>query len=162
MALSIVKQKKPDISLHIAGISMPRITSPGYIRYINKIIINLDLQDNIPWLGPLDSNNIANQLLESSISVIPSYVESYSLALHEALTIGTPTICSYAGAMPEVSNITNKVHFFQAGDFYKCAKLILNNLSQTNVAPNDDYIPIDAHKAVIRQIDIYKKILNFY
>ena len=50
-----------------------------------------------------------------------SYVESYSLAVAEAMMIGVPLVISYAGAMPELAQDRVTALFYTPSDFFSCA-----------------------------------------
>jgi len=159
-ALYIVKQKNRNVQLRIAGNIGFGIRQSGYVKYLNRLINKLELKENIEWVGSIDSKDMVKELLNSDLSIIPSFVESYCLALYESIAIGVPVVCSYAGAMPEASDFTDRVHYFQPGDYYACAKLIQENLKPSNKKHSNYNNAIDANAAVVRQIEIYNAVLS--
>ena len=60
------------------------------------------------------------------MSVIPSFIESYSLALAESMMVGTPSVVSYAAAMPEFAKDNEQVLFYDSLDVISCAARIEN------------------------------------
>ena len=61
---------------------------------------------------------------KANVVVVPSFVESYCLALDEALTVGVPVVSSFAGAMPELATNEKSALYFPPGDIVMCANAI--------------------------------------
>lgn len=104
-ALAIVKHHYPDVKLYIPGgnVQDGRIKKPdGYIQYINRLIKNLDLDDNVVFTGKLGPNMVAEYLRKSNVCVVSSAIEGASATLCEAMMIGTPSICAYRGGMTDL------------------------------------------------------------
>ena len=96
-----------------------------------------------------------------------SYVESYSLAVAEAQTVGVPSIISYAGAMPELAKDYISGIFFSPGDYISCAsKMIelIENRKQAEDLSDNSYKLAEKrnnNKTVLeKQIEIYKQIIE--
>lgn len=167
-ALAIIKQQFPSVKLRIAGaVGRKDFLADGYVRYLLRIIKRLDLQKNIIWLGSVDAEAIIQNLQEASVFVNPSIIESYSLVLAEAMAVGTPTVVSYAGAMPELAEPNNEALFFTPMDYKMCAYQILKLLSNQEL-PNQL-----SHNAITRtqsrnsdvglsdqHLTIYKNVLE--
>jgi glycosyltransferase involved in cell wall biosynthesis len=167
-ALSIVKQYYPDVQLNIAGaVGRKDILGDGYLRFILRLIKKHDLNENIVWLGAIDANTIVNQLQHASVFVHASFVESYSVALAEAMCIGTPSVVSYAGAMPELAMHGKEALFFPPGDYKTCAYLIVKLISNRelsmeisrNAILRSEQRELNTNAAQ-QQLFIYQKILN--
>lgn len=62
----------------------------------------LELEQNVSFVWALNSEQLVERLQQCSMFIQSSFVESYSLALAEAMAIGVPCIVSKAGAMPEL------------------------------------------------------------
>ena len=167
-AIAILKKKYPGIVLNVAGdIIKKGIRRSGYSRWLQSEARRLEITENIRWLGPLDADGIIRQLRRSSAVVIPSFIETYSLALAEAMLVGVPVVASYAGAMPELANDGESALFFPTGDESACAW-------QLDRILNDDELSIrlshnarktglsrNAPRTVLeRQLEIYNIILN--
>jgi len=134
-ALSLVKRKIPNVQLQLAA-NQPNFgfLGVGYFKFINNLINDLNLNDNIIWLGRLNAKDLLERLIYSNVFVQPSFVESYSVAFAEAMAVGTPSVISYAGAMPELGTPNVEALFFQPGDYSTCANHILNIISNPSLA----------------------------
>lgn len=167
-SLAIVKMKYPDIELRLAGaIGRTDFLGEGYLRFILRLIKNLDLEKNVIWLGAIPASEIVKNLQESSVFVNPSFVESYSLSLAEAMSVGTPSVVSFAGAMPELAEPNKEALFFSPGDYKNCASLISLLLSDNELSNRISENAISRadernfkHDTVSEQIKIYKDIIN--
>ena len=127
IALSILKKEYPGIKLYVAGPDLYSIQwykINGYQKFLINLIEDNNLQENIIFTGRLDADGLIEQLLESDIFVNSSFVESYSASLAEALCLGVPCVCSYAGAMPEFSKFNEVAVYYTPYDFCTCAESI--------------------------------------
>lgn len=143
-AVNIVKSVYPNVELRLAGaLGRTDFLGDGYLRLIQSMIKKYGLQNNVTWLGAIAASEIIKNLQEASVFVNPSFIESYSLVLAEAMTIGTPCVISYAGAMPELAENKKEALFFTPGDYKNCAYQIINLLSNPDIATD---LSINAQK----------------
>ena len=168
-AIAVLKKKFPTIQLRIAGSiqkSRYRYIRDGYSAWLLKEAERLDILNSIVWLGALNADEIIDQLHSSSMVVIPSYIETYCLALAEAMIVGVPTVVSYAGAMPELAQHNESSLFFPVGDYMSCSAQIEKLLNNMVLA---EKLSIQARieglkrnntdKVVKRQLEIYTKVI---
>lgn len=104
-ALNIVKQKYPDVKLYVPGGKAEQgklVVVNGYGRYIKKLLSDLEIEDNVIFLGTLSAEKVAERLLQVNVCVVPSAIEGASATLCEAMMVGTPAICSYRGGMTDL------------------------------------------------------------
>lgn len=116
-ALFLIKKKYPEAKLKIPGPRMiikptikQRIFNTGYLNYLADIIKKLDLEENLSFLGELTPEQMAANMKKSHVFVVPSALENHSSTLREAMIIGTPSITSFVGGVPEI--ITNGKNAF--------------------------------------------------
>lgn len=167
-ALVIIKHHFPTVELRLAGLTGRRdYLAEGYFRLILKMIKMYKLEKNICWLGAINADTIVENLQQSSVFVQPSFVESYSLTLAEAMSVGTPSVVSFAGAMPELAINNIEALFFTPGDYKRCAYLVIKLLSDKELASKLSVNALTRIEAgnmkldiVKQQIDIYKAIRN--
>jgi glycosyltransferase involved in cell wall biosynthesis len=167
-ALARVKTQFPNVELRLAGaIGRRDFLGVGYFRYILKLIKKLDLEKNVTWLGPLNATQIVKNLQEASVFVNPSCVESYSLTLAEAMSVGTPSVVSFAGAMPELAENNIEALFFTLMDHNRCADQIIKLLSNYDLSAEISRNSVlraesrnNSRDIVKQQIDIYSEILR--
>ncbi len=167
-ALALLKRTIPDVRLRIAGAHQRTgIRQNGYIRWINRLIERLGLVDEIDWLGPLNADRVAEELSEAAAAVIPSFIESYGVAVAEAMSVGTPTIVAYTGGTSHLGRDEESCLFFPSGDETMCAhqlERVLNNsdlaLHLSQQAKRITGSRNDCRLVVQRQMEIYRQILD--
>lgn len=167
-SLFILKKKYPSIILKIAGNHiLSGIKTKGYLKFLKNEAKNLGINESIKWLGPLNSKEIVCQLRSSHVNVIPSFVESYSMTLAEAMMVGTPTVVAFSGAMPELAHHCESALFYTATDEVMCAMQIEKILKDKELAErlsdNARTIGLKRHdaKAIIsKQLKIYEELIR--
>lgn len=167
-AIALLKRKYPNIKLKLAGsINIGDRLLDGYSVFLKNLIRMYGLQENVIYLGSLDENQIIAHLQEANACVIPSFVETYCLAFAESMIVGTPTIASFAGAMPELSENGKEALFYNSVDYYTCAALIdkvlqdrglAEKLSENGRARRMKENDIDT--VVKTQLEIYENVLS--
>lgn len=166
-ALPLVKMQYPDIQVRLAGkIGRTDIFGDGYLRMMLKMIKNNGLEDNVVWLNDITATEIVMHLQQASVYINPSFVESYSNTVAEAMSVGTPSVVTFAGAMPELAENNKEVLYFTPGDYMRCAHLICKLLADSQLSKE---ISINTAKrseernarfdTVKAQIKIYEDIL---
>lgn len=124
-SIQLLKDKYPGIQLRIAGnMHIGNRLQDGFSVYIQNLIKRLGIQNNVVELGPIDETQIVKELQGANVCVIPSFVETYCLAFAESMIVGTPTIASFAGAMPELARHEEECLFYNSIDFQVCASFI--------------------------------------
>lgn len=167
-AVALLKSKYPNIKLKLAGsINIGDRLLDGYSVFLNNLIRMYGLQENVIYLGSLDENQIIAHLQEANACVIPSFIETYCLAFAESMIVGTPTIASFAGAMPELAENGKEALFYNSVDYYTCAayidkvlqdKRLAEKLSENGRARRMKENDIDI--VVKTQLDIYNEVLS--
>jgi len=166
--MALLKQTFPNIVLNLAGsINVGNRLLDGYSIFINKLINELNLQNNIHYLGSIDEDEIIKRLQECNVCVIPSFIETYCLAFAEAMIIGTPTVTSYTGAMPELAEHKKETLFYNSIDHYTAATYISELITNKELA---NFISHNARNKRLKnnnpervlenQLNIYKSIIN--
>jgi len=169
-ALSHLVKTFPSIKLKIAGGVNPKklsIFKDGYTKWLIALTKQLGIEESIEWLGSLDADSIVNEMLTSDVNVVPSFVESYSLAAAESLYLGLPTVVSNAGALPELGVHDESILIFESSNSVSCAhqikRVLCNeNLSKT-LSTNSKKLATQRNNvdlAVNTQIKIYNKIIQ--
>jgi glycosyltransferase involved in cell wall biosynthesis len=64
--------------------------------------MGIDVPENVTFVGMIGDNELRNLLINALCLVFPSLTEGFGLPPLEAMALGTPTIVSDRGAIPEV------------------------------------------------------------
>lgn len=80
---------------------------------------------DIQLLGPLNENEIINEMMEADLFVHPSHIENSPNSVCEAMLCGMPVIATYAGGTPSILTDKNEGILVQDGDPYALAGAII-------------------------------------
>jgi glycosyltransferase involved in cell wall biosynthesis len=166
-SLKLLKQNFPHIQLRIAGAhQLNGIRKNGYINWLNKLIKANGLESNVTWLGSLHSDQVIQELLNSSVMALPSYIESYGVAHAEAMALGIPCVCAFNGGSSYLAEDEKTALFFQPGDHVICAnqisRLLLNEelaKSISSMAREKAMVRNNTNTIINNQIQIYEEVL---
>ena len=124
-ALSIVKQRIPNIRATIAGSA-----DPQYLKKLKKLVKELGLENNVTFLGPVEEEKKYHVIKAHRILVLPSLKDLHPIVLLEAQALGVPVIASRVGAIPEIVRDGETGILIEPGNVLELAKaieLILTN-----------------------------------
>jgi glycosyltransferase involved in cell wall biosynthesis len=167
-ALGLLRKHIPDVRLRIAGAHQQAgIRQSGYMRWVNRMIGQLAMGDAIEWLGPLNAEQIVTELKNAATVVIPSFVESYCLALAEAMRVGTPTVVAYTGGTGHLGKDEESCLFFPPGDEAMCAHQLERVLTDVELAVRLSResrkiaaVRNDCQRIVQQQLEIYRQVMK--
>ena len=99
-AIAIVKQKIPNISLHVIGSA-----SWSYLSFLNQKCKQLDIEENVRFLGFFKTQkDIYKYALQAKVYVIPTYHDIIPGTLLESMFIKLPAIAYSVGGIPEINS----------------------------------------------------------
>lgn len=81
-----------------------------YSRYrrdetlLRQMVRDLELEKQVRFLGPKPPSEVAEQMREAALLVLPSRAESFGLVLAEALACGTPVVATRCGGPEDFVN----------------------------------------------------------
>lgn len=123
--LAELKREFPQARLRVAGVFQRKgLRQEGYVRWLNHLCMELNVTENIDWLGPQDADQIIHELQQCAVNVVCSFVESYCLALAEPMYLGVPCVTSYNGGTSWIAEDQKTALFFPSGDAVMCAHQI--------------------------------------
>jgi glycosyltransferase involved in cell wall biosynthesis len=73
-----------------------------YIRYLDELITNLSINNQVIFHGPMDHEKIIEYYNNADILLNPSLSEAFGMSLIEAGSCEKPVIASDVGGMPEI------------------------------------------------------------
>ena len=167
-ALALIKREFPMVKLKIIGVTDFKAKpwrKSGYTKMLEALAKKSNLTSSIEYTGALGAEEIAVLMQKAEVMVIPSYVESYCLAMAEAMAIGLPCVATFAGALPELGDSSNTL-YYQPGDIESLAYnvICLFNDNKKDIISRE-YRNIAQKRNNIaavyqRQYDIYCSVIN--
>lgn len=122
-ALHIIKKVIPNIQLLIAGKGQS-----AYEKELKKLAENLDISDNIKWMGEIEHNEMPKFLAKLDVFVMPSLSESFGVAALEAEAMELPVVSTNVGGIPEVVKHNNTGLLVKPKDSKRLAEAIIKLL----------------------------------
>ena len=173
-AAALLKNKYPDIKLYVPGEKMESdgsiqwlLRKRGYTKFIERLIGELGIKENVIWLGRITHEELAAELAKKSVFVLCSAAENQSSSLIEAMTVGVPSVASAVGEVPEFVRNGENGLLYRFGEHDVLAHMIDKVFSDEKLAKklseNGKKDMIEAHDADMinsTMIDIYKSVLR--
>ena len=94
---------REDCPVELTMTGMMEFSEADYVKEIRRSITALPKTVRAMIMPDLDSEQLKQLFLETDVFVLPSLHEGFGMPVVEALSAGTPVICSDAGALPEVT-----------------------------------------------------------
>lgn len=173
-AVALLKEKYPDIKLRVPGEKVVSdgsvqwlLRKRGYTKYIEKLINELDIEENIEWLGALPQDKLAEQYAKARVFVLCSAIENHSSSLKEAMMVGIPSVASSVGGVPEYVTHGENAFLYRFEEYDIMAayieKLFEDNTLALKISANakNSATALHSEKDIYLTItEIYNKVLN--
>jgi len=118
-AIHILKHhRKQDAVLRIVG-------SGIHEAWLRRISRELDIVDNVEWLGELRGESLNNEYRNADVFLLLSETENYGTVVAEALSNGTPCVVTTNSALKEFTNEQGCYGIGDPSDAEKVTDLIL-------------------------------------
>lgn len=78
---------------------------PNYIKLLQKLICNLNLQNTISIIPPVYGEDKKNLYQTSSIFILPTYSENFGMVIAEAMSCGVPVITTNGTPWQELNSL---------------------------------------------------------
>ena len=138
-ALSLVKEKYPDVSVRVAGNSLvsyktlkDKIKISAYGAYLRKLIKELHMEDRIQFLGKLSAEEMKQEFLHCNTFVCASSLENSPNSVGEAMLLGTPVVASKTGGIPSMLEHKKEGILFEKGNVKALTEAIMYTWEQEN------------------------------
>lgn len=173
-SISLVKKKYPKVKLKIAGGDIiskktlkERLKFSGYGKFLTKLIKQYQLEDNIQFIGSLDTKGMIENYLKCQLFISASSIENSSNSIGEAQILGTPTIASFVGGNFNMISheSTGFLYRFEAAHMsaHFICKIFEDNILSNQISINSIKIAQERHDSSVninKLLDIYKSLLN--
>ena len=122
MALPELIREYPDVKIYVAGYKPYEtkdnrsIIKKGYAAYLKKLIRDLDVESHIVFTGPLKAEQVAEKLANVHAYILCSAIENSPNTLGEAMMVGTPSVASYVGGVPDMATDGKEALFYRNDD----------------------------------------------
>ncbi|MFQ6056089.1 MAG: glycosyltransferase [Methanosarcinales archaeon] len=108
----------------ISGVMHSEIESKEK-KYIKKLIEELELTDDVIFLGPVEREKLPYYYSLADVCVVPSIYETFGLVAVEAMACGTPVIASKVGGLAHtVKNGYSGLHFVPGRSDHLAKKIL--------------------------------------
>ena len=101
-AVRILKNNGYDIMLSIAGSHKINEEYTGYYKDLTALVSKLALEKNVRFLGEISDEELIRYYQESNMYISPNHLQSWGLAVFEAMASGCPVIVSKTAGASEV------------------------------------------------------------
>ena len=129
IALKIVKRKYPDIKVRVAGNDVTKgnaFNGSAYTIYIKRLIKKYNLEGNIEFLGPQNSEQMKQNMLCTNVFVSPSTIENSPNSLGEGMILGVPCISSDVGGVTNLMLHNEEGYIYPLDETYMLAYYIMD------------------------------------
>lgn len=168
-AVHQLKDKYPDVKLYVPG--TPQVSNGsvqwmlrkrGYTKYIECLIRELGLKENVIWLGQLSQNQLAECYEKANVFVLSSSIENHSSSLKEAMIVGVPCVAAAVGGIPEYVKHGENGFLYRFEEYDVMAQYVKELFENIDLAKR---ISEDSKKSIRElhmNIDMYEKIMSIY
>ena len=137
----------------------------GYSKYLNHLIRKYKLENAIQFVGYLDEAEMIQEYLNCHVFICPSSIENSPNSLGEAQLLGTPSIASYVGGVPDMVSHGNTGLLYRFEEVEMLAQMIKSIFNSDELALhisiNSIQVAQKRHNRetnVNRTLDIYNTI----
>lgn len=133
-AVELAKDKVPNLRFHIAGFG-------SYRCNLEELVKKLDLADRILFLGYLTLKDVARNLSQANVALIPHLKTPHTDStiphkLFQYMYINKPIIASNCAPIERIVNETNSGVIFKSGDANDLAKKIVQLATKSIEVPS--------------------------
>lgn len=174
MALKLVKHVCPKVKLYIAGSNyyqkssmIGRLKEGSYAKYINRLIREYDLENNILFIGEISASGMKEYYLRTNVFILPSIMENSPNSLMEAMSLGVPSIAADVGGVSSIMQHKCEGYLYPADEYYMLAHYILRVFKEREVSRSfsANAFRTMREKMVLKDninmlVEIYKNILG--
>lgn len=168
-ALPLILRHYPDAQIRVAGkdptlggLAKNWWRRTGYGQYLLQRIKRFKVSEHITFTGPLGTEAVIEELLNSNVTVLPSAIENSPNSLGEAQMLGVPCIASYVGGVMDMMS-HDEAHLYRFEEIEMLAEKVCRVFAGTDNAPDSTSIAAERHNPssnAAQLLSIYRAILE--
>src|SRR3989344_963064 len=158
-AIPIVIASKKNVSFNFIG----RFENETVKKKLEYECQKSNIKKFVFLKGEIEHNKIKKEYCNSDIFILPSYYESFSLVLLEAMASGLPIITTNISALPELIKDNENGFLIEKGDYKKLAGYILelvNNKNLRNFMARKNISKIEEDFSLVKMQSEIRKIYD--
>lgn len=167
--IGILIQAIPDVLRQIPAAKF-LIIGGGNQDYVNSLKLwanQRGISKQVSWLGSQTPTVIASKLAQSSVFVLPTFMDNSPNSLCEAMAMGLPVISTEVGGVPSLIEEGETGFLIPADNVKRLTQAILRMLKddqlarqmgqKSQVIANERHLPANVARTTL---NVYKTILN--
>ena len=119
-SITLIMKSIPGVKLTLIGSISSH--APGFFQKLKLYIKEQGIEENIEFLVFVDEDIKLKYLSKSSILVLPSKQETFSVVVAEAMAAGLPVVASRVGGVPYTAIEDKSALFFESGNIEELAE----------------------------------------
>lgn len=162
-ALTRVRERFPDVELHIAG----RESSPSYTSTLRDYVRTHGLEGNVVFRGLLSHQQMLEAYAECSVMALTSLQETQPMAVIEAMAAGKPVVATRVGGVADLIADGRTGFVVESGDHGYLVQRLESLLSDEDLRHRIGRAAREAASARFRigvvaakYVDVYRGVLR--
>ena len=137
-ALVQIKRVYPNVKLRVTGSNpltsglINRQKRNSYTNYIETLIREYKLQNNVEFLGILNADEMKREYLRANVFVSSSAIENSPNSVGEAMILGTPVVASDVGGVKNLLEHGKEGYVYQSDAPYMLAYYVMDLFANTD------------------------------
>lgn len=124
-AMAFLRRRGVDCSLHLTG----QTHSPDYLAQVQAIVRDNGLEDAVRFCGLVSEEELAREIGEAAVIVLPSYAETSPMAVQQAMAAGKAIVATRVGGIPHLVSDEVSALLLEPGDVANLAERLARVLA---------------------------------
>jgi len=155
-----------EISKKVQSLKLVIIGSGPDSYELKRRINDLNLKENIFFMGPCGDDELFRLMKSSRVFILPSLFEGWGISIAEALACGLPVICYDIPAVREVFGACKSVFLVPAKNINKLTSTILEvmnvNLKELAIFSKEYVKSFSWNAVALKDLKIIKQTLKYF
>ena len=160
--LPIIKEEFPDVKVYVTGtdpFKIPFYRIGAYQKYLKKLILKNNLQNNVFFLGELNERQMLERYLKSNVFLLCSSIENSPNSLGEAMLLGMPIVSTDVGGVVTMAGETD-VDFYPFNEPYIMAYKIISAFKSKKINSSSEICRAEKTHNINENYNTILKIYN--